>query len=216
MALGEQTDSSEAGGASADALRRAYADIRADESLQFERTGFIPPEIPAWLSWISDGLRAMAPVFEVLFWIGLALIVAALAYVIIREILKLRLPPAKAKSPLAAPEPVWHPDESVARSLLAAVDALAAEGRFAEAAHLLLLRSVEDIELRRPRALAVSLTSREIARFEGLPDSARPAFTSIAQIVERSLFGGRAIDAADFSECRRAYEEFALPGGWRR
>lgn len=215
MALGDQANSSKADGGSGDPLSQAYADVRADESLQFDRTGYVAPEIPAWLSWIGDALRALAPLLEVLFWIGLALAVCALAFVIIREILKLRLPPAKAKPPAAVPDPVWQPDETMARNLLSEVDGLAAEGRFAEAAHLLLLRSVEDIELRRPRALKVSLTSREIAGFAGLPDSARPAFTRIAQVVERSLFAGRTLDADDFAECRRAYEAFALPGSWR-
>jgi len=33
-------------------------------------------------------------------------------------------------------------------------------------------------------------------------------------VVEHSFFGGRAVDADGFKECRRAYEAFAFPGAW--
>lgn len=198
-----------------DALAQAHSRLIADDRLQFDRTGFTPPEAPGWLNWVGDALRAIAPLLEVIFWAGLALIVATIAYFIIRELLHLRLPRPKAETPVAAKEPEWRPDEATARNLLAGADALAAEGRYAEAAHLLLMRSVEDIERRAPRAIKISLTTREIAGTSSLPEAARPAFVHIGQVVERSLFGGRPVDAQDFADCRRAYEDFALPAGWR-
>jgi hypothetical protein len=67
----------------------------------------------------------------------------------------------------------WRPDAAVARVLLADADALAAKGRYAEAAHLLLRRSVQDIEGSRPRLVRPALTSRDIAAHPGLPDAAR-------------------------------------------
>ena len=94
-------------------------------------------------------------------------------------------------------------------------DALAAQGLYAEASHLLLLRSVQDIEKRQPRALRASLTTREIAGLKAVPESARPAFAQIGRVVERSLFGGAPVQADDFASCRQAYEAFALPEGWR-
>lgn len=197
------------------ALAQAHARLLADDRLQFDRTGFTPPKVPGWLHWIGDVLHAMGPLLEIIFWVGLAAIVAAVAYFIVRELLRLRLPRPKAEAAVVAAEPEWRPDETTARNLLAGADALAAEGRYAEAAHLLLMRSVEDIERRKPRAIKASLTTREIATAASLPDTARPAFTHIGQVVERSLFGGRPVDAEDFADCRRAYEDFALPAGWR-
>lgn len=196
-------------------LARAHARLLEDDTLQFDRTGFTPPEVPAWLEAVRNALRALGPLMEYVFWSGLILIVAGLAWLIIREVLKLRMPRAKPKTAVVATEPEWRPDAATARNLLTGADALAAEGRYAEAAHLLLLRSVEDIEIKKPRALKVSLTTREIAGLAGLPEAARPAFVRIGEVVERSLFGGRPVDATDFAECRRAYEAFALPDGWR-
>jgi hypothetical protein len=197
------------------ALVDAHARLLTDRSLQFDRTGLTPPAIPDWFSWIGDLLRGLGPVLKIAFWGGLALIAAALLFLIGRELLRLRMPRARPRTAVAAAEPEWRPDVQTARNLLAEADALARDGRFAEAAHLLLLRSVEDIERRKPRALKDSLTTREIANHEGLPDAARPAFAEIGRVVERSLFGGLPVDAEAFSHCREAYEAFALPGGWR-
>ena len=197
------------------AMEQAHSRLLADDRLQFDRTGFTPPELPGWLHWIGDALRAMAPLLEIVFWVGLAVIVATVAWFIVRELLGLRLPRPKAGPAIVALEPEWRPDEATAQNLLADADVLAAEGRYAEAAHLLLMRSVEDIERRKPRAIKASLTTREIATAASLPEAARPAFAHIGQVVERSLFGGRPVDARDFADCRRAYEDFALPAGWR-
>ncbi len=196
-------------------MATAHARMLADETLQFDRVGFDPPDPPGWLKWIGDLLAAMVPALGWVFWIGLAVIVAGLLYLIGREILGLRVPRPKPEIVNTEVEPDWRPDERAARDLLSEADALASRGLYAEAAHLLLLRSVQDIEKRRPRALRVSLTTREIAALKGLPEAARPAFARIGRVVERSLFGGAAVDAADYAACRDAYEAFALPQWWR-
>jgi hypothetical protein len=108
----------------------------------------------------------------------------------------------------------WRPTEAAARALLEDADKLAAAGRYAEAARLLLHRSIEDIEGRRPKLVRPAFTAREIAELDDLPAAARATFSFIAGIVERSLFGGRDVDAAGFAECRQAYESFAFPGAW--
>ncbi|PZO05933.1 MAG: hypothetical protein DCF28_02640 [Alphaproteobacteria bacterium] len=196
------------------ALTAAHARLLRDESLQFDRVGFELPEVPGWLRWIAEAFQALAPVMQWLFWGALAGLVALLLFFIGREILNLRKPLPRPTALVLGEEPDWRPDRDAARDLLAAADRLAAEGRFGEAAHLLLLRSVEDIQSRRPKALRVSLTTREIASLEALPPEARPAFRRIGRVVERSLFGGAVIGADAFADCRRAYEDFALPKGW--
>ena len=91
---------------------------------------------------------------------------------------------------------------------------MADAGRFAEAAHLLLLRSVEQIAAKQPTAVAPALTSRDIAAQTSLPEDVRGAFVMIAAIVELSLFGGRGIDAADWNRCRVAYAGAAFGREW--
>jgi hypothetical protein len=197
-------------------IAAAHARFLHDTTLQFDRTGFVPPKVPGWLHWIGDILQFIAPVLKYVFWGGLTLIVVLILYLVGRELLKLRGPRARATALTGSePPPEWRPDAAAARDLLAQADALAAEGLYAEAAHLLLLRSVEDIQTRQPKALRVSLTTREIAALKAIPESARPAFARIGRVVERSLFGAVAVDAAAFADCRQAYEAFALPDGWR-
>lgn len=198
-----------------EALQQAHQRLLRDDSFQFDRVNYQPPKIPQWPKWLTDMLEAVGPFLKWALWIGLALLAASILYLIIREILRLRAPHAKPEKPKAPVETEWRPDAQTARDLLAGADALAAEGRYAEAAHLLLLRSVEDIGKRQPRALRISLTTREIAALTALPDAARPAFMKIGGVVERSLFGGAPVGIEDFTDCRNAYEAFALPEGWR-
>lgn len=201
--------------ASGDRLAEAHAALLKDAALQFDRTGFTPPQTPGWLRWLGEALKALEPLLKWVFWIGLALLAGLILYALAREILRLRAPRARPRAPHVLGDELWRPEAQAARDLLAEADALAARGQYADAAHLLLLRSVQDIEKRQPRALRVSLTSREIARLKALPDAARPAFERIGRVVERSLFGGAAVNAQDFADCRQAYEAFALPEGWR-
>jgi hypothetical protein len=198
----------------ADLIARAHQSLLTDERLQFERVTYTPPTPPDWLRWLAEWLSSLQPAMKWVFWAGLAALAGLVLFLIAREVIRLRRGPARPALALSEGEPAWRPDEAAARDLLAAADRLAAQGRFAEAAHLLLLRSVEDIERHRPRSLRVSLTTREIAGLRALPEAARPAFARIGRVVERSLFGGRAVDADDFADCRRAYEAFALPDGW--
>jgi hypothetical protein len=112
-------------------------------------------------------------------------------------------------------EPVWRIGEEPARQLLGDADALAADGRYSEAAHLLLHRSIAEIDRRRPASVRKALTSRDIAALPAIPSSPADAFRAIVAAVERSLFGGRALDAADWQDCRAAYERFAFAEVWR-
>lgn len=101
-------------------------------------------------------------------------------------------------------------DRAAALALLEDADALAAEGRFDEAVHLLLRRSVHHIAAARPDWLSPSSTAREISLIPGLPAAARQAFTLIAREVERSLYALHALAADDWHRAREAYAAFAL------
>ncbi|HUO11204.1 MAG TPA: hypothetical protein VMU37_00460 [Caulobacteraceae bacterium] len=206
------------GTTAAGALQAAHQRLLQDKSLQFQFTAappIKPPQIPPWLKALGDFLGAVSHLLGYVFWGFVALGVAVFLAFVAMEIARTRWPERFKRKARPTPAPLdWRPDAVVARALLEDADRLAAEGRFAEAARLLLHRSIEDIEGRRPRLVRPAYTSREIAGLDDLPDAARATFGFIAEAVERSLFGGRDLDADGFAACRRAYEAFAFPGAW--
>jgi hypothetical protein len=195
-----------------DALARAHAALLHQSDLQFGFSQFTPPPPPpSWLTDLFKLLAAAAPAFKWLFWIGLALGIGAILLFVGRELLAARFPSLRRK-PKVLTDPDWRPEAARARTLLEDADRLAAAGRYDEAVRLLLFRSIEDIDERWPGQVRPALTSRDIAGLGVLPPAARPTFAGIAQVVEKSLFGGRAVDAGEFGACRQAYAAFALPG----
>jgi hypothetical protein len=199
------------------ALNAARARLLSDPSFQFSFDPPPPtPQAPAWLRWIGKLLSSVLPYMGWLLWAALIIGVVVILALIGREIFAKRSGRKTARTP-AAPAPAdWRPDAVRARTLLSDADRLASEGRFAEAARLLLHRSIEDIEDRRPHRLATAYTSRDIAALEWLPEPARQAFGRMAGHVEHSLFGDQRLDAAAFGECRAAYADFAFPETWTR
>jgi len=201
------------------ALQAAHARLLQDKSLQFDFNAAPPPDKiappPGWLKWLGDVLVGAAHLLGWVFWGAVVLAVVAFVVFLVLEIARTRWPDRFKRKPRPIPQPAeWRPDAAVARALLEDADRLAKEGRYAEAARLLLHRSIEDIEGRRPRLVRPAYTAREIAGLEDLPGAARSTFSFIADIVERSFFGGRDVDAGGFAECRQAYEQFAFPGSW--
>jgi len=197
-----------------DGFDAAHAAVAGDATLQFKVAAVEPPPpLPGWLGALFNLLADLGPVFLVIFWVGVAAIVLAIVWFIGREVLRIRLPDRR-KPTAPSGEGDWRPAAGVALALLSDADALAEQGRYDEAVHLILLRSIGDIDGRLPNTVRPALTARDIARLQRLPATARPAFTRIAAVVEASLFGGRAVDRADFTECRQAYEAFAFPGAW--
>ncbi len=94
-----------------------------------------------------------------------------------------------------------------------AAAALAADGRFGEAIHALLLTAFSDLG-RRLGALPPSTTGREVVRAVAGPAVAAPpvaaeALHALVAAVERSRFAARTVGAADYALCRAAYQRFA-------
>jgi hypothetical protein len=204
-------------------LDPGYAQTIASGEIQ---TGFPPPspqeEAPEWLKAGIEAIGAFfkwaAPAGQPLLWIAAVLLLLVILYLFVPAFANwvddFRYRRKHAAS--AKDEQAGQVEAGAARALLAEADALAAEGRFAEAVHLLLYRSVEDIEGRRPGLVRPAMTSRELAEAEGLPGVARDAFSRIARAVEISLFGGRSIDAGAWTQCRSAYAELTVPKNWAR
>jgi hypothetical protein len=193
-------------------VARAHAAVRGDRSIQFEFPAPEPePPPPSGdYRWLAELIEALAPIVQLLFWAALAAAAAGLLWFIGREVIRSRWP--ERRKPLVLQKDDWRPDQAAARVLLEDADRLAVEGRFAEAAHLLLRRSVQDIQQSRPGLVRPALTSRDIAGHDQLPSAARAAFSAIARVVERGRFAARPVGPDGWSEARSAYAEFALSG----
>ena len=190
------------------------------------QTGFPPPPpppapTPEWLKSlfgaVADFFQWSAPALKPLLWIGAILFLLFILYHFVPAFAgwvdDIRF---RRKRTTADEGSTGQTEAGAARALLAEADALASEGRFAEAVHLLLYRSVEDISDRRPGLVRPAMTSRDLAEARDLPAVARSAFSRIARAVEISLFGGRAIDAGAWQQCRSAYTELTVPQNWAR
>jgi hypothetical protein len=196
-------------------LARAHAKLVADTSVQFDLPTFEMPKPPAWLKPLAEFFEALAPYFKYIFWGAAAIVVGLILWFIVREMRGMAFRWPWQKKPEADEEGEWQPDLTAAQILLSEAEALAAEGRYAEAARLLLRRSVADIAVRRPEFLKPSLTARDIAGADAIPGGARAAFGAIARVVEVSAFGSASVTADAWAKCRQAYGEFALAGAWR-
>ena len=204
----------------ADALRN-WEHIRADPAIQFDQVQMpkqAPP--PDWLTrflrWLVEHLKPigqeLSAVWPTLKWILLAIAIVAAAWLLwrlIEPVARIRIRRGKAAADGHTGDD-WAPDRMQALALLDDADRLASEGRYDEATHLLLQRSVGQIAQARPGTLEPSSTAREIARNPALPERARSAFAVIAERVERSLFALRRLEAADWQAARAAYADFAL------
>jgi hypothetical protein len=221
----------------AERLAAAHKALKADSSIQFTlQPAPPPPKPPAWLreffEWLGEVLKPVgrflnwigsffpdAPYARAFLWLvlaGAALLFAVMVWRRVREgQWRLRRRRAGVGAQAEVEDEAWAPEAAPARAWLREADALAAEGRYAEAVHHLLFRSVEDIARRRPRVVRPALTSRELAAAASIPAGARDLFARIAGLVERSLFGGRAVEAPDWAAARAAYADLVLPRTWR-
>jgi hypothetical protein len=215
----------------------AHRALLADPSIQFAlQPAPGPPKPPEWLIAIGRALaRLLRPVGRAIEWVGSFLPDAPYARVLLWTVIALaavalgyaaaqrfrygawRLPwPRRGGGEAGTQEEeAWAPEEAPARAWLEEADALAREGRYAEAVRHLLYRSIEDLARRRPRLVRPALTSRELAAAPALPPPAQGLFARIAASVERSLFGGRPVDAAEWTEARAAYADLVRPRTWR-
>ena len=199
--------------------------LRDDPDIQFDEFAMAPPEVrePGWFDeiWlvIMEALaglfgpvgRFLASNWDVLKWVLLALLAAFVLYWLARSfgpLARMRSEQAAGASG-AASDPEWQPTRKESVALLADADRLAAEGRFDEATHLLLKRSVNHIAKAQPTWVDPSSTARELAALPALSERAADAFGTIADRVERSLFALRPLDKSDWEAAREAYANFA-------
>ena len=169
-----------------------------------------------WLAHLFRGagqlFAPLAPFMPWLIWGLIAVVVLLLLSPVVRLFLTHRFERLFQRHNLKADAP-WRPSKASVSALLEEIDALAARGDFDEAVHLLLMRSVADINAYRPDLVRLHYSARDISTHPLLPESARPAFRQIVEWVEKSFFAGVAVGKAGFDACRAAYVAFVAAEG---
>ncbi|MCB2057941.1 MAG: hypothetical protein H6916_10670 [Novosphingobium sp.] len=202
---------------------RDWQAVHSDASIQYAPLPELSEkaaEPPVWLKALGELLRdlfepigrAFGMSWEVLKWVLIGIGALILLYVLwqVFQPLIQRWRLRQHGEGHTVDDPEWAPGRQEALALLEDADRLAAEGRFDEATHLLLHRSVRQIAAARPDWVHPASTAREIAAIGALPDAARQAFALIAARVERSFFALGALSSTDWQAARDAYAEFAL------
>jgi hypothetical protein len=180
-------------------IARATKDLAGSLDLQTE----FPSAKPEAAEWPGD---LNVDIVRVLLWIAVIAGVGVLAYFIYDVLPGFGL----------AGRPRWddHADEAGISGSGAneaaglAADELAAQGRFVEAMHVLLLQGLDEMRVRLDLRFADSLTSREIVSRSNAPVDAKAALREIIQRVERAYFGDYPADRTGYDACRRSF--FAL------
>lgn len=194
------------------AFAEAHRRLLADDSIQFELAPRPEPQTPEWLKSVFEFVGRHSDFFWVLGWVVLGALALFLLWALARRFTGADWP--WRRTPEEEEAPSWRPEEAAARRLLEEADRLAAEGRFGESVHLLLFRSIEELDERRPDLVRPASTGRDLAAHPRIPAGPREALERIVRTVERGLFARRPLGAEDWSDCRAAYERFAFAGTW--
>lgn len=199
-------------------LDQTWNELRADEDIQFDEIE-VPPEPAHEPSWLEEALtslgEALIPLFSwfpafwpVLKWVLIGIAAIAAIFIIYRLIEPYLQWPSTSEVMEESPME-WSPNAEQSSALLSDADKLAALGKYDEAAHLLLQRSVTHLSEARPDWVEPSSTARELSAIKGLPIKASQTFEVIAQAVERSLFALSPLNKDDWEVARAAYADFA-------
>ena len=155
-------------------------------------------------------LFGLAPLFEVLrllVFAGAAVgVVLGVVYVV------QRLVPGAMGEP-AAEESAGDDSGALSDAPLRDAHALAREGRFAEAIHVLLLRTLEQLLRGQGIPAAPGWTSREVLERAAYPAQARDALAGLVSAVETCTFGGRPASEDDFHLCEDRFRHLAVALG---
>jgi hypothetical protein len=160
-----------------------------------------PPTAPPEL--VSLPLGPLGIVLRVLAWAGVAILLLLAATWIARRVGR------RTGDVQAAPDPAAV---EVPHLPVEGAEALAAEGRFSEAIHALLLDTLG--ALSEASRLAPSLTSREIVARIPLAPRAREALAALVHEVEVTWFGGAVPAETDYRRCLERFHAFRESFRW--
>ncbi|MCA1936774.1 MAG: hypothetical protein LDL37_15115 [Asticcacaulis sp.] len=211
---------------SAEALIRK---VNENGLLQTRFTNTPPPKeadigwLKAFLEWLGkvskffgDLLEPIAPILPWLLYLLLFALVILLLSPLVRAFIAGKVERLFQRDGLKADAP-WRPTAETAAALIEEIDALAEKGQYDEAVHLLLKRSVADLNAYRPDLVRKHYSARDIGKHPLLPEDARPAYAEITRWAEKSFFAGIPVGREGFEACRKAYVDFVasehLPKG---
>lgn len=195
-----------------EAVREARDAVLADSRYQTERPQ--PQELPE-----TDPFTIPPWLAEVLYWALLAGIAALVLFFLgnlALDLVRNRGAFKPNREPAAAPpRPVETPPmegRRADRGTLAEADRLAAEGRFSEAIHHLLLAALARLHHELGPRIAPALTGPEVLRLPVLPPAAVEPLTRLVQLSEINHFGGRSAAEPDYRRCRDDFLRFSGAG----
>lgn len=146
---------------------------------------------------LVPALGALAPLATLVLYALLAAAVLLILFWIALEAVNRRRGRAPAPGMKAAPGE--EGEAALARdAVLDDASRLAAEGRYGEAIHVLLLVAIRQLAERSRTTLPPSRTSRELVRLLPLGAESRETFAELVRSVELSLFGGVAAGREDY------------------
>ena len=181
-----------------DALEKVYqaGDLQRDLPLLAAETRNLENE-ESWLDllgrFLELDLSPLGPVLRVLAYGGALLSVFLLGLWLARRLVEGEADAQESERS--------HELDGLGPRPLQDAAAAAAEGRFAEAIHLLLLRTFEELLARSGARLWPGLTSRELVQLAPCPEQARPALSELVDSVEACSFAGKPASEGDYLRC---------------
>jgi len=145
----------------------------------------------------GSGLGIGLPLLTILLLAVAAIVLVVLAFFVASVVRDRRRPAVADPAAEIAPTPSFQ----LSGAPLERAEAAAREGRFADAIHLLLLGTIEEIRASLGFEAHPSLTSREILGRAPLPDGAEPPLGGIIREVEWSHFGARGATETEYRRC---------------
>jgi len=174
-------------------LQRTYPPARDLRSLESAEAAMDP--LVALLRWL--GLGGVSTLLIRLLGVGGAVLAVLLAALWLARRLVERGDSGLAAEGVSAPTLDAGP--------LLDAEALAAQGRFGEAIHLLLLRTFEVLARRMGSRLAPGMTAREALVRLALPAPARPALADLVAAAETTTVAGRSASEGDYRRCAERF-----------
>lgn len=166
------------------------------------------PGVRAPRTYSVPAAGGLAQIASLVLWMLVGVAVVMIVFLLVQGLRQ------RGREEVAAPEPDAEDDGAAERAArvvrpLGDAEALAAQGRYAEAIHALLLRTIEELARTLPTSLPHAFTSREIVRRVPMPPRARDALSELVAAVELCYFGARMPGAAEYHTCRARFQEFA-------
>lgn len=160
----------------------------------------------------SGDLPSLAAVWDQLKWVALALVVAGILGFLASQIAESRRLTLPVPVSLPAASSVEDKAPPTAEQLLSEADACAAQGRYRDAMHCVLLAAMAHVARRFRDDAPDSATSREILRAAQLKPVESAALRDLVTRTDRAWFGEYPSDANDYAGARHCFQSF-LSGG---